>query len=271
MKKNILFLILLCTQLIISAQTEIADCCGTCTGSANCTACKNCSGCRHCSKNGGSCGACNKTKPIYGTPIKQPTTIFQSPPLQPIYNDITDAPFLGKVRKDAKTSIATGRTYSFDDVSKFLAWLPTDGYMYRLGIGNSSPRTKDENYNIEIKETSIIRLKLEPDNDIHITICDWADEYTPINILTVEVSGLPDEQSNYFKELLAARKEFYEEFSFFVSRKSATYKTKSKSPKITLKGSLFFDHYHSRENETGPRNSKTSFEIHPITKIERID
>jgi hypothetical protein len=275
MIKYILFSFLFFTQLVMSAQTETADCCGTCTGSSNCTACKNCSGCRHCSKNGGSCGACNKSglPQIIKDPL--PPSHFPPPPTPPNY-DVVEAPFLGKVRKDAKTSVATGRNYAFDGVSEFLGWLPTDGYMYKLGIGNSSPRTKDENYNIEIRETSVIRLKLEDDNDIHITICDWEDEYTPINILTVEISGLPDEMSNSFQELSSARKQFYNEFSFFVSRKSATYKTKSKSPKITLKGSLFFDHYHNRENENDEytkmkHKTNTSFEIHPITKIKRID
>jgi hypothetical protein len=148
--------------------------------------------------------------------------------------------------------------------------------MQKLGIGNNSPRKKDEEFNIEIKEASVLRLKVEPDNDIHITICEWADENTPINIMTIEVSGLPDRESGSFEALAAARKQFYAEFPFFVSRKYASYKSRSKAPKITVIGSLFFDHYHSKENQNEEYNKtsqrvSTSFELHPITQIKRID
>lgn len=287
MKQKLLILYIFLIQGMLSAQTEIADCCRGCTGSSNCTACKNCSGCEHCKKRGGTCGACTGSG---GTRIKTPPITSQKwgetspiPKIEKpqktttiVNNDIVEAPFTGKVRKMAKTSVANGKTYSFDDVSEFLQWLPTDSYMKKLGINDNSPRTRDENYNIEIKKTSIIRIQLEKDNDIHITICDWEDEYTPINILTVEVSGLPNELSASYRSLLAARQQFYDEFSFFKTKKSASYKTKSKSPKVTLTGSLFFDYYHNRDNEDDEYNklkhkSNTSFEIHPITWIERVD
>ena len=294
MKKYLILILLVTNQFQSFAQQEIASCCAKCNGSPNCRSCTNCSRCEHCNKNGGTCGACSDEgrsnspqPPIYRVPsarvpTKEEKEIFEnkrntvnSTNINPNYG-YEDAPFLGKVRAEAKTSIATGRLYSFENVTNFLQWLPTDGYMYRLGINNNSLRTKDENYNIAIKATSVLRIKLEADNDIHITICDWEDEYTPVNILTIEISGIPDENAEDYEALLKVRKQFYDEFDFMKMKKSASYKTMSKAPKIALKGSLYFDHYHNRENENDEYNkmkhkSNTSFEIHPVIYIERID
>lgn len=281
MKQQLILLFLLfVAENIAFGQIEIASCCRGCTGSANCTACKNCSGCNHCAKNGGTCGTCSNRGRIQIVP-SPPKIIKDVSPTKnrndevysniDTYSSIIEAPFIGKIREKAKTSIASGVLKKFESVSDFMEWLPTDGYMYGLEFRSNSIRKEDENYNIMILKTSVLKIELENDNDIHITICDWQDEYTPINILTVEVSGLPDVKSRDYEKLLNARRQFYEQFPKFIGRKYFSYKTRTSSPKVALSGSLFFDYYHSKENNTSKYSSKTSFEIHPIVEIIRID
>ncbi|MFZ4543105.1 MAG: hypothetical protein ACOYOA_03575 [Saprospiraceae bacterium] len=183
-------------------------------------------------------------------------------------------PFTGVVRGRTKTTISKGSLRSYPNVQSFLKSLPPDSHMRSLGIKNNSPRLIEEDYNILVEKASIFGMSLEEDGDVHIVIGDWDTEISATYIVTAEISGLPDALFDSYAELKKSRTDFYAEFPFFKTKKYVTYKSKSKSPVVTIKGSLFFDHYHTPDNSSEAQyrhKPKTSFEIHPVTSIRRID
>ena len=174
--------------------------------------------------------------------------------------------YRGKIRAAAKTSISKGRLHTYGTVGDFLASLPTDGYMRKTGINNNSARTRDEDMNIFIENAFIFYMKKEEDNDLHLVIGDVLDG-VKINLLTIEIAGLPDVSAPDYNALLEARKAIYKQFQTFFDSTQKSKRTRKPYPKIAVTGSLFFDNWHYAETEDITRPD-TVFELHPVTKIE---
>jgi hypothetical protein len=178
--------------------------------------------------------------------------------------------YVGKVRAVAKTSIATRKTEFFETVGDFLATLPTDNYMRQTGVNDKSLRTVDENRNVLLKKAYIFHIKEEPDQDFHLLIGDLNEKGEKVNILNVEISGLPKNKTtkDYFF-LERTRRQLYEKYPEFFTGNKKTFVPKSKFPEITVRGSLFFDSHHSPDQiGSGAAKPKSVWEIHPVTYIE---
>ena len=175
-------------------------------------------------------------------------------------------PYTGKIRAKAKTSISKGKLREYETVGDFLASLPTDGYMRKTGINNNSLRTRDEDMNIFIKNAYIFQLKREEDNDLHVTIGDVVDG-KKINLLTIEIAGLPDPNSPDYNTLLEVRKTIYNRFKVIFDSKQKSKLLRKPYPSMSVTGSLFFDNWHYAKNND-PTRPNTVFELHPVIEIK---
>jgi hypothetical protein len=177
--------------------------------------------------------------------------------------------FLGKVRAQAKTTRSERASKYYESVGNVLKTLPTDSYMRRIGVGNSSPRTEDEDYNVFIKKAYIFYISKEDDSDLHLIIGDIVDgEKT--NLMTAEVSGLPaDESSKAYFLLERTRRQLYERYPDFFTSNKKTFRPRTQFPEIAIRGSLYFDNHHSAgQIGTGSSKPETVWEIHPVTYLE---
>ncbi|MEN9611801.1 MAG: hypothetical protein RLZZ628_2615 [Bacteroidota bacterium] len=179
--------------------------------------------------------------------------------------------FTGVARKDAKTSISTARTEIFETTGDLLVTLAPDGDMhaYSPKIRQSTPRVAEEDRNVYIKNTYIFSVKKEDDLDFHIIIGDLSATGDPINLMNVELAGLPEDvNSKDFKIMKKARSQFYAKYPAFFDTNKKTMFCDPPVP-ISLRGSLFFDTQHSAGN-VGSKNLKplSVWEIHPITYIK---
>ena len=178
--------------------------------------------------------------------------------------------YVGKVRAQAKTSMATRKTEFFETVGDLLASLPTDNYMRKTGVNDKSTRTIDENRNVLLKKAFIFHISKEPDQDFHLIVGDLNEQGEKVNILNVEIAGLPKDKTtrDYFF-LERTRRQLYEKYPDFFTGNKKTFAPKSKFPEITVRGSLFFDSHHS-PNQIGSGAAKPNsvWEIHPVTYIE---
>lgn len=176
----------------------------------------------------------------------------------------------GKVRATAKTSMATRKTENFETVGDFLASLPTDNYMRQTGVNDKSARTIDENRNVLLKKAFIFHITKEPDQDFHLIVGDLNEQGEKVNILNVEIAGLPKDKTtrDYFF-LERTRRQLYEKYPEFFTGNKKTFAPKTKFPEITIRGSLFFDSHHTPDQiGSGTTKPKSVWEIHPVTYIE---
>jgi len=170
--------------------------------------------------------------------------------------------FCGSIRAECKTSINNVHFESFPDLNSFLETLPSDSHMRTLGISSNSNRSNEEKRNVTINRTYIYAIKHEGDKDYHLIIGD-SEEETFIN---VEISGLPDEHHADFDILLSVRQTLKNFLSNARLRESGSYNVPDKPIPVSVSGSLFFDFHPA----VGPKkySTKTSWEIHPVSKIE---
>jgi hypothetical protein len=178
--------------------------------------------------------------------------------------------YVGQVRATAKTSMATRKTETFETVGDFLASLPTDNYMRQTGVNNKSLRTVDENRNVLLKKAFIFHITKEADQDFHLIVGDLNEKGEKVNILNVEIAGLPKDKTtrNYFF-LERTRRQLYEKYPDFFTGNRKTLSPKTKFPEITVRGSLFFDSHHTPDQiGSGSEKPKSVWEIHPVTYIE---
>jgi hypothetical protein len=183
-------------------------------------------------------------------------------------SDVYQNEFLGKARAIAKTTPSDRTTKNYNSVGDVLKNMPTDSYMRRMGVGDSSPRTEDEDFNVFIKKAYLFSIAKEEDGDFHLIIGDLENGEKK-NLMTAEVAGLPkDKKSKAYFLLERTRRQLYEQFPEFFTSNKKTFTPRSVFPEIAIRGSLFFDIHHSAgQIGTGSVKPETVWEIHPITYL----
>jgi hypothetical protein len=181
--------------------------------------------------------------------------------------------FGGTARKAAKLSIAQAPTEKFNDLRDLVAKLTPDDQMIhhkpKIPDTPNSNRVKEEMRNIHVT-AFLYAASREADNDFHLIIGRHPNT-TPETYMTMEVSGLPPQNSPAFTALNTARNAFKK---FFGNNNlpGAGYHFYSPPIPVTIEGSLFFDVAHSTGQRPGPPSLKsrmpTVWEVHPITSIK---
>jgi hypothetical protein len=177
--------------------------------------------------------------------------------------------FRGSARKGPKTSIAPNLVRVFPTIKSLISALPADTTMIRrlksLSTQLKNKRQPEENMNARLATgIFLFAIKREPDNDYHIIIGDKKN-FQQATLLNVELSGIGATN----KVELQKVRDFFEDN--FVDVCGSKYVSFTENPiPIKLEGSLFYDVDH-KPGEVGPGalKPKTSWEIHPITKISK--
>ena len=178
--------------------------------------------------------------------------------------------FRGTARKAAKLTIADAGVEPFEDVNDLIETLPTEEGMIShqppITTDAASGRVDEENRNVHVR-AFLYAASREDDNDFHL-IVGRAPDRDPM-YMTIELSGLPPDDSEHFSRLKAAR-EAYTEF-FGGDLPGASYDFYVPPIPVEVEGSLFFDMNHSSGSRPGPASLRphmpTIWEIHPITNI----
>jgi hypothetical protein len=181
-----------------------------------------------------------------------------------------DDAFRGTARKAAKISIADAEVEDFEDVKDLIETLPAEEDMTSheppITTDATSGRVDEENRNVRVR-AFIYAASREDDNDFHLIV--GRDPSLEPMYMTMELSGLPPQDSDHFSRLEAAR-EAYKEF-FGEDLPGASYDFYDPPVPFEVEGSLFFDASHSRGSRPGPASLRpdipTIWEIHPITSI----
>ncbi len=180
--------------------------------------------------------------------------------------------FRGTSRKIAKLSIADAETENFNDVKDLIETLPAHQTMVNhhphISTGANSDRVEEEIRNIEVT-AFLYAASREDDNDFHLIVGRDPGENEKM-LMTMEISGLPPESSEFFETLKSAR-DAYKEF-FGNNLPGLGYDFYSPPIPITISGSLFFDMSHATGSRPGPSRLRpfmpVVWEIHPVTNIE---
>src|SRR5918995_4756268 len=178
--------------------------------------------------------------------------------------------FRGNARKAAKLTIADAGVEAFEDIKDLIETLPTEEAMIShqppITTDAASGRVDEENRNVHVR-AFLYAASREDDNDFHL-IVGRAPDRDPM-YMTIELSGLPPEDSEHFPRLKAAR-DAYTEF-FGGDLPGASYAFYDPPIPVEVEGSLFFDMNHSSGSRPGPAilrpHMPTIWEIHPITNI----
>jgi hypothetical protein len=181
-----------------------------------------------------------------------------------------DDTFRGTARKAAKLSIADAQVEAFEDVKDLIETLPAEGNMTShqppITTDATSGRVDEENRNVRVR-AFLYAASREDDNDFHLIV--GRDPDLEPMYMTMELSGLPPEDSEHFSRLNAAR-DAYEEF-FGDDLPGASYDFYDPPIPVEVEGSLFFDMSHSSGSRPGPASLRpdipTIWEIHPVTTI----
>jgi hypothetical protein len=180
--------------------------------------------------------------------------------------------FAGTDRKAAKTSVATAKTQTYNDVSQLIATLPSLDQMVKLKIpqDSASNRVSQENRNVHITGF-LFASSREADNDFHL-IVGLDPKVGKETYMTMEVSGLPPKSDPAFAALNKARTAFKQFFQKPRNLPGAGYHFYQPPIPVQADGSLFFDVKHSTGQSPGPPSLKsrmpTIWEIHPVTNIK---
>jgi len=182
-------------------------------------------------------------------------------------------PFEGKDRATAKTSIVNAPMEDFKTIKKFAATLPKDSAMMShqppISKAKTSPRATEENRNVTVT-AYLFAAKKEEDGDYHVILGNSAKS-TVNKFLNVEVSGIPASGSSSRPQLISVRHDFEAYFPQHNEHLATKSGYTHYSPPIPVKvsGSLFYDIDHP-PGKVGPEKirPKTSWEMHPITRIE---
>ena len=186
--------------------------------------------------------------------------------------DIYLETYSGVVRGEVKTLPSEAPTEFYNHVFEVLETLPDDYEMYSRVSDYSGPDVT-ENRNVFIREALVFYIKKEPDGDFHLVIGDTLNG-EQINLMTAEISGLPDDTTTTAYEMLKrARRQLYERYpEFFEGPKIKKYVRPTKNfPEVEIRGSLFFDTRHAAGTVgTGTLKTETAWEIHPITYLNFV-
>jgi len=178
--------------------------------------------------------------------------------------------FRGNARRAAKLTIADAGVEPFEDVKDLIGTLPTEEAMIShqppITTDAESGRVDEENRNVHVR-AFLYAASREDDNDYHL-IVGRAPDRDPMYI-TIELSGLPPDDSEHFSRLKSARDAYMEFFEGHLP--GASYDFCVPPIPVEVEGSLFFDMNHSVGSRPGPDilrpHMPTIWEIHPITNI----
>jgi hypothetical protein len=181
-----------------------------------------------------------------------------------------DDTYRGTARKAAKLSIADAQVEDLEDIKDLIETLPAIEDMTSheppITTDATSGRVDEENRNVRVR-AFLYAASREDDNDYHL-ILGRAPDLEPM-YLTMELSGLPSQESETFSTLEAAR-EAYKGF-FGADLPGASYDFYDPPIPVEIEGSLFFDMSHSSGSRPGPASLRpdmpTIWEVHPITNI----
>ena len=180
--------------------------------------------------------------------------------------------FGGTARKAAKITISSGPLKSYIDLKNLMAALIADDTMVnrtpKIKTTATSGRVKEEDKNVKVR-AFLYAASREDDNDFHLII-GRAPTKSPEMYMTMEVSGLPPDNSPALATLTTARKAYK---AFFGNNLPGfTYDFYDPPIPVTIAGSLFFDVGHATGTRPGPQSLKsrmpTVWEVHPVTSIE---
>jgi hypothetical protein len=180
-----------------------------------------------------------------------------------------DNAFRGTSRRAAKLSIANAQTETFDDLKDLIDTLhPHEEMKDRNDISTErdNDRTPPERRNVRVA-AFLYAASVEEDNDYHLII--GRDPDKAAKYMTVEISGLPPNNSAHFDKLNSARDAYFEFFGDGLPGTSYDFY----DPPIPLEiaGSLFFDMSHATGSRPGPSKLRPKmpvvWEIHPVTEI----
>ena len=179
--------------------------------------------------------------------------------------------YVGTARKAAKLSIANAPLETFTDLSTLINSLTAENTMVHhvppITVADTSNRVAEEKRNVKVK-VFLYAASRENDNDFHL-ILGRAPSLAPAVYFTMELSGLPANNSSSFTKLKATRTAFKD---FFGTRlPSANYDFYSPPIPVEIEGSLFFDMSHATGSRPGPASLRPKmpvvWEVHPITRI----
>jgi hypothetical protein len=192
--------------------------------------------------------------------VASPETI----PVQPSTSDT----FLGRERRQAKLSVASGPVERFSDLGSLLQTLANDDDMTAAAKtalkDPSGARLAKEQRNVRVV-AYLHAAKHEVSNDYRLVICDHVDARV---CMVAVVSGLPGEADGSFPVLEQARKAFATLLAS--GEPGATYLLYAPPMQIEIGGSLLFNAVHPL-GTVGPGSLRekitTRWEIHPVTEI----
>src|SRR3954451_5054733 len=117
--------------------------------------------------------------------------------------------FAGTARKAAKLSISKAAVETFSDISGVLASLPTKDPK-KVSDDSKSGRIADEERNVQVR-AFLYAASRESDNDFHLIVGDDPKKGAGVQMMTMEISGLPHKNSASFARLKSAR-DTYKDF-----------------------------------------------------------
>jgi hypothetical protein len=178
--------------------------------------------------------------------------------------------FQGSARKAAKLSLSDATVEAFASVKALVQTLPSKEEMVdhepKITVDKTSEREPEEERNVTLR-AFLHAASRENDNDFHLIVGEKTD--ADETYMTMEVSGLPPQQSSSFDALNSARDSFK---SFFGDKlPGATYDFYDPPIPVAIRGSLFFDMSHAHGQSPGPPTlhpfMPVIWEVHPLSEI----
>lgn len=191
--------------------------------------------------------------------------------------------FLGHDRRIAKTTSVSGLPHPYALTALLAEFKPgkrrEDARMRALPAMCKEPtcdRVSEEREAVVV-EGWFIAAKKEEDNDFHVILAadaSLADAQEPDRwqLMNVEISGLGEPGAPGYDAIAGVRRTFRESFVPPVADRAGRGYTALEPVHVRVTGSLFFDLDHPA-GAVGPGSFKpaTSWEIHPVTKLEILN
>ncbi len=210
-------------------------------------------------------------------------------------DEAVNLPFTGVYRAVAKTSIArkgqtTAPIEQYENLSALLATLRKDSvmrsnYPFLKPMHHSAPGTRvpEEQRNVRIKDCWLLavnyekshfvkgkngKMKRSGDNDFHLVV-SRSPQSVNARKMNMEVSGLPTIAGSDADKLRKVRRDF---LSMCAKMPPAGRFVRFSSPiHARIEGSLFFDGEHLSTQIAPAYHLNTTWEVHPIYKLTRLN
>jgi hypothetical protein len=186
--------------------------------------------------------------------------------------------FEGTDRFTPKTTfVHGGEVQNFPSVDDLISFFESPDRKQENWVNDITTSTDERNQieqvNVTVNDAWIYEISKQKDNDYHLLIGVSPDQDGG-RYLNAEISGI-DPQGPDAPDLWALRQLFKSQFPQYVGRSLPSvgrFIQPTNPIHIRITGSIFLDADHGR-NIVGHGNIKnfTSWEIHPITKIEFVD